>query len=587
MAAGAALHASMASSEMARRSALARTASAPVLVAPALTLYGLFTLWPSLDIFWLALQRWNGYGRQRFVGLANLKTLWHDQLFRTSLLHSALWLAGAIVITPTIGLLVALAARRTPGQSPALAILFFPALLPSTVVATVAILVYSPLSGLLNSALQAVGLGRFAADWLGDPHLALGALFAAWLWSTVGIAVAVMWAALSAIGPEYVELAEIEGAGSVWRLRHVTLPGIQRALILVTVIAASLASQAFDLVFVTTGGGPGYATMLLPLDMYGRAFGGRAGQGAAVACVQVLMTLAALVPLLAGWGRAPSLDSGDTVRRARQPSGLAAAVVGMAAIGALLPLAWLPIAALQPARSFALTGPSLNPATWTLSTIVDAWNLGLPSALATSTEIAAAATFLTLLLICPAAFALSRPSRWRVPVLAVMVFGLLQPPVLTLIPLFSLLKSLDLLNTMWGVLLPEVAQAIPFAVLAVWSYMAGSPRDVLEAAAVDGASPLRQLLAVALPLARPALIVAAIWTFVSSWNNYLLPTIVSQDGSITTVPTVLASFAGTLDTRFGTLAAGAILGLAPSLLIYLTLRRVAVTGLESVRRTAP
>lgn len=558
----------------------------PTFLTPALALYGLFVLWPGIEIFWLALQRWNGYGPRQFIGLANLGSLWGDQLFRTSLAHSVLWLVAALVIAPVAALILALAARNTPRGELVLSLLFFPVLLPATVVAALAILVYSPLTGFLNSALRILGLGRFAADWLGDPHLALGALFLAWVWSAVGVGTIILWMGIGSIGREYVELADTEGAGSWWRLWHVTLPGVQRSLFVVAVIDVALASQVFDLVFVTTGGGPGDATMLLPLDMYGRAFGGRAGEGAMVATVQVLLVLGTLFLLVPLWQRAPSLGTETPSHNIRSVNPIAGGFLLIATVLTLLPLAWLPVVALQPGRALALGGPDLVPKTLTFANIVDAWEAGVPAALLTSAGLAIAATSLTIVLIAPAAFAMARPFRRRTLVLGALLFGLLQPATVVLIPLFSLLKDLTLLNTMWGILLPEIARAIPFGVLVVWGYLAGLPEEILEAAAVDGASPLRQLLSIAVPLARPAFIAVAIWTFVSSWNEYLLPTVVSQDGSITTVPTVLASFVGTLDTRFGVLAAGSIIAMLPSILIYLTLRRSAATGLDGAGRHA-
>jgi raffinose/stachyose/melibiose transport system permease protein len=196
-----------------------------------------------------------------------------------------------MVCCTALGLGLALLASRSGAFF--LSAVFLPVLLPATVVAAVAVIVYSPVQG-FDAIVRRVGLGILARSWLGDSHLALGALFVAWLWSAAGVGTLLFWSGLQAIGREYFELARLEGAG-VWRcFRHVTLPGLRRTVIVVALINAALASQVFDLIFVTTGGGPGYATMLLPLDAYGRAFGDRAqvGQGAAAASFQIALSLA-------------------------------------------------------------------------------------------------------------------------------------------------------------------------------------------------------------------------------------------------------------------------------------------------------
>jgi raffinose/stachyose/melibiose transport system permease protein len=164
-----------------------------------------------------------------------------------------------------------------------------------------------------------------------------------------------------------------------------------------------------------------------------------------------------------------------------------------------------------------------------------------------------------LLLAAPAAFALStaKPGFWQLSSLALLFAGLLQPTPILIVPLFAELHALHLLDSAWGVLLPEIARTLPLAVLVLWGYLAGLPRDLLEAAAADGATRWQQMIRVAVPLARPALVAVAIAAFVLSWNEYLLPTVVSQDGSLQTVPTVLGSFIGTYDTQFNLLAAGA------------------------------
>jgi multiple sugar transport system permease protein len=571
---------------------LSRQAWALGALGPAMALYGLFVLWPLLQVGWIALHHWDGYGPQVFVGLANIPDLAGDAVFRDGLTHSLLWEAGAIVLVAAAGLGLALLIRASRLRSLPAAVLFFPALLPPAVVAAIWTLVYTPISGLLNTMLRAVGLGGLQGDWLGDPHLALPALFAAWAWASLGIGTLVFLAGLSAIGREYIEVALVEGAGPFWRFRHVLLPGLRRSGLVVLLVNAALAGQVFDLVYVTTGGGPGYATMILPIDMYGRAFGGATGQGAAVAAIQVLLglVLVALTALLFR-GPAESLtgEEGEIVPRntmiARTERRLAAAVLLTALALALLPLAWLLIVALGGGDFTLGSTAGWDPRTWAWDSFGSAWSAGLVGAVETSLLLALGVTLLTLALVAPAAFALTRVGpRLRLVLLAVAAIGLFQPTPVLIIPLFSLLHGLDLLNTPWGIVLPEVARSLPFALLLLVAFLRQLPPHVLEAAEVDGASAGQQMVFVALPLIRPALIAVGVWAFVTSWNEYLLPTIVSQDGSLGTVPTLLASFIGRYNTQYAVLAAGSLIALAPALVIYLVLRRPAAAALASAGR---
>jgi ABC-type glycerol-3-phosphate transport system permease component len=206
-------------------------------------------------------------------------------------------------------------------------------------------------------------------------------------------------------------------------------------------------------------------------------------------------------------------------------------------------------------------------------------------ALGTSFVVALLVLAGTIAAAVPLAFALARqtPRRWRVVGAGLLLAGLFQATPALLVPLFALLSTLHLLDTVWGVVLPEIARAMPFAVLVLWAFLSATPAEVLEAAQVDGAVPLRQMVSIALPIARPALLAVAVWTFAGSWSEYLLPTLVSQDGSISTVSTLLGSFIGTYNTQLGPLAAGCLLAILPSLSIYLLLRRGAATGLSGIR----
>lgn len=154
------------------------------------------------------------------------------------------------------------------------------------------------------------------------------------------------------------------------------------------------------------------------------------------------MVLASHTPLATRW-LIPNWRQARVLPR-RQSGGT---WVLTAIILVLLPLAWLPIISLQPDRAFALGGPNLAPGTWTLANFAAAWGAGMPNALLTSAALAITAMLLTILLVGPAAFALARPFPGRTFVLGMLLFGLVQPAAVTLIPLFSLLKDLGLLGT--------------------------------------------------------------------------------------------------------------------------------------------
>jgi len=550
------------------------------LAAPVAAPYAAFVLWPLGNVLWLALHHWNGYGPSRWAGLTNFPTLLADGGFRQSLLHSVEWEAAAAVI-PLVAALGFVLLAGVSRIAPALfATVFAGALLPPTAVASIWTLLLSPLRGPVNSVLRAAGLGMVASDWLGDPHLALASLFVAWLWSSLGVSMLLIWMGMQGIGLEYVEIARIEGAGALWRLIHITIPALRRTLVVGVVVNVALGAQVFDLVFTTTGGGPGYATVILPLDIYNRAFGGRTGEGAASACFSLAagLVLVALAALLLRPNAENFAGNHPFTRANPRPRTVLGAALSVAWA---FPLLWIVWTALQPDNA------GISPTSgFTVDNLGAVWSAGMSDALAQSASTALAVTVVVVLLGAPAAFALAYGVRNRVAQAAagaLLVAGLLQPTTVLIIPLFAELRSLDLLNSQAGIVLVEAARTVPFAVLVLWAWMGSLEREILDAARVDGAPPLRQLLQIVLPLSLPAVVAVAAWSWIGSWNEYLLPAVLSQDGSVRTVPTLVASFIGTYNTQAGPLAAGALLAMLPTLILYLLVSRRLAHALRPVR----
>lgn len=550
---------------------------------PAFAVYSAFVLWPLLRVAWLSFYQWDGYGTPAYVGLNNYGTLATGPGFAAELSHSLIWLAVTLSVPVALGLGLALLLARAPARLAALcrALLIVPLLLPSAVIAVMWKLVYTPLHGLLNSALSALGLGGLVADWLGDPGLALGALLGAACWASFSLSLLVFGAALAARSPDAHEAAALDGAGTWARFRYLTIPALRGALPLATVGTALCAVPSFDLVSLLTNGGPGYATTTLELDMEGRAFGlGQVGLGAALACIAALIGLAlTAVALVIARGTASDTDSGDARRSMLQPR-RGRGVAGLMLVGvtglALLPAAWLVAQAGRVGPGGSIAG-----------NVVAVWTGGLGGAFATSLEIALVVTAATVALAVPAAFGLEQPDSrwWRAAGLILLAIGLFQPAEVLLIPLYALLQWAGLFNTGAGVILPEVARTLPLAVLLLWIALRSLPSELLQAATVDGAAPRQVLGRIVLPLTLPTVAVVAVWAFLSSWNEYLLPTIVLQDDTLQTVPVALSHFIGRIDTEYALIATGALLASVPLLALYAGGYSVLELGLRRLHLT--
>ncbi len=197
--------------------------------------------------------------------------------------------------------------------------------------------------------------------------------------------------------------------------------------------------------------------------------------------------------------------------------------------------------------------------------------------------IATLVTVLTVAISTLAAYGLSRGSfRGRRALLAVTIASIMVPPQLLIVPLFRQALLFDLVDTYWGVVLPQVVA--PIMVFILKKFFDGIPRELEEAARIDGASELRLFWSIVLPLSRPIVSAVAIFVFIGAWNNFLWPFIVTNDSDLMTLPVGLASVKETYGVVYAQNMASALLAALPLIIVFLIAQRrivqsVATTGL--------
>jgi len=195
-----------------------------------------------------------------------------------------------------------------------------------------------------------------------------------------------------------------------------------------------------------------------------------------------------------------------------------------------------------------------------------------------SVFITVVATLLTLLVNSMAAFALSKYQfRGQKAVFLLIIATLMIPPTIILVPVFLVINSVGLLNSLWGVILPAIAT--PTGVFLLRQYMLTIPDELLEAARMDHASEWRIYWKIILPLAAPALAVLAIFSVMWRWNDFLLPLIVLSKSEFFTLQLALNSFQGELNTQWHYLLAMTVITLIPITLVFAFLQKYITTGI--------
>jgi multiple sugar transport system permease protein len=273
----------------------------------------------------------------------------------------------------------------------------------------------------------------------------------------------------------------------------------------------------------------------------------------------------------------PGAGSGRRPRWTPGRVGMLAAALALAALW-VLPLAWAVATSLKPENETTRTSLEWIGSRITFDAYEKVWASGdLARWMVNSAYISAVTTALTVLTCAMAAYGFSRTEfRGRRALYGLVLAGIMVPPQVLIAPLFAEMVSLGLVDTYWGVILPQVA--VPAMVFILVKFFEGVPRELEEAAFVDGAGRWRVFWTVVIPLSRPVLAAVAIFTFIQTWNNFLWPFLVTTDPNAMTLPVGLVNVQSTYGARYAQVMASLVIAGLPLLLVFAFFQRQIVRG---------
>ncbi len=259
-------------------------------VAPALVVYAAFVLYPLGRAVHLSLFDWDGLSLATFVGLGNYAEVLTDADLRAAFGHALVLIVFFALLPTAIGLVLAtlLTRARLRGLPFFRTVVFLPQVVAMVVVGVAWRQLYAP-DGSVNDLLSLVGLGGVTRAWLGDPAFALPAVGVVGTWVQTGLVTVLLMAGISRIPDQLYEAARLDGAGPVREFFAITLPSVRAELAVALTLTVIAALKTFDLIYITTGGGPGNRTSVPSYEVYNRAF--RLGEVGSAAAVGVTLTV--------------------------------------------------------------------------------------------------------------------------------------------------------------------------------------------------------------------------------------------------------------------------------------------------------
>lgn len=598
---------------------------------PALLMVAIFVLPPVLAAFGLSLFRieLQKDDNTPFVGLFNFVTrLPLDDIALQAIPRTLGFAAAVTVVTIPLALVTALILNRAfRGSGLFLMAVLTPWAVASVVTGMIWRFIFDTHQGIINGILIGLGIIHDPINWLQDSTNAVVIAVLATAWRSAPLLTLLLLAALRTIPGSLYRAARMDGASSWETFRYVVLPAIRPTVMVIAVLQIIIGLQVFDLLFALTHGGPGYDTYVLIYYIYDKAFNDLSlGYSAALTVVLFLIIVACSLLLLLLQVRrrreATTVldDDSDEVlepalrftraqdadplrafgeqrypttprrRRLRIPPWLGRATFAIVTVGLCLfftaPILWSVIVSVQQYAAIADLPPRLSLDLWFdgYSTILH--DPGWFGSLLVSLQVAIFTTIVVIVLAAPAGYALA---RFDIPgkrgILIVLIFTQMVPAIVMAIPLYKIMKSIGVTDSVLALVLVNVAFWVPLVVWLLRNFFADVSISLEKAARIDGCSRLGTLFRVIVPAASPGIAATSILLLIGTWNEFLFAQILGQRDAVTITRRIVSTnsygFKETLNQLPppNMLASAGLVAVLPCLILVLLFHRRIIAGL--------
>jgi raffinose/stachyose/melibiose transport system permease protein len=247
----------------------------------------------------------------------------------------------------------------------------------------------------------------------------------------------------------------------------------------------------------------------------------------------------------------------------------------------LFPIFWLIMNSLK-SNSELFSDSFGFPSAWVFSNYSDAWKTGFSYFFINSFIVTGISVFCTVIFSAFCAYALTRLDiKGKKPILYLIIGGLLLSPESALISLYKLLDQLKIYNTLFALVLPYIAFRIPFAVFLMRGYFADFPRDLEDAAFIDGCGTFKTFWRILMPVSKPVIAAASIVTAISTWNEFIFALVFIENEKLITLPVGVSRFRDALQTNWTGMLAGIVIASIPMVIAFLFGAKWFIRGLTA------
>ena len=613
---------------------------------PSLLLIAVIIVYPAIEMVRTSVEKVNSIGlTEGSAGLANYRHLFAESALGHVAVNTVLWVLLVVAVTILVSLALAqFLNKRFPGRRVVRWALIVPWAASLVMTSTVWRYIFEGSYGMLNRVLLDLGIIHTPVEWYKNNATAFWSLIIVGIIVSIPFSTYVLLAGLQAIPGELYDAARVDGGGPWQIYSKVTFPLLKPALLVSVVLNTIYVFNSFPIIWVITGKLPGDNTDTTITFMYKIAFTYRldVGEAAALAVLNVffLIVIVSLYMRRVRWTRTgeSALAAGSARQRLlakpREAAASRLAALARAISAALTPMARTAAAAAgvarsawRPSRRVAMPTVGLIvaafflapyavmltsslksnhdlfrspahylPSNWEWGNFASVWSkIPLAAYLVNSLVIAAVATAIVLLVSLPAAYFTARHNfRGRQAFLYTVLITQMFAPVALVVGIYrevdiadNLLRNggapFGAINSYWAIILVNAGFNLAFSIWIMNGYLASIPKEIEDAAMVDGAGRLRTMVRVVLPLAKPGIVTAVIFTFIQVWNEFVVAETIFNDPTTNreTLTVGINAFVGLYQTQYQYLFVVSIIGIVPVVILFAAIERYLVSGLTA------
>ena len=535
-----------------------------------------------------------------FVGLENFIKVFQDSTFWVTMKNSILWIVVTVPVQAILGFFLAYAieerikSKKADGKAFSRTfyrtLFFIPVVTSVTVVAIMFSKIFQPYQGIIGHYLNSWFGMSPTINVLGNSKAALWGIMLANIWEWTGWSMIMYIGGISQISEDVKEAARIDGANTWQEIIYVYIPAlgsVHKSLLMLGIIGSL---QTYALIGVMTGGGPNHATEMPGTYIFMKGF--TESQMGYACAISVAVLIFALVLTFI---QVRFLGSGDFMKKGELIMGAVNKIkrlghrdrswkifLAVMAVIALIPLVYALSLSVRTQNS--IYDPRLFVTDLTIGNYIKAIsdNPTILNNFISSLVISVISTAATVLCASMAVYGFSRKNVYGKVIMYNLILCTLMVPISALvIPITQLNSRMGLLDNYFGLIFPYIALNIPYAVTILQGFMKGVPKELEEAAGLDGCNIVQLYTRIVMPMLKPGIVVVAIWTFLTCWNEFFLALCTMTKATTKTLPLIAQQYKGVYNSQPGILFAILIIITIPMVIFYCVVQKQFVKGMTA------